>query len=130
MKLMLVKRILLISTLGIVWRTVRRLCILMLRCKGLKGAISIKINATIILTVYFNFHVLFYFIFPVLESQQAIGDVLCLEQTTELIHIFELWQLQFFQILSPTKCACYSCSYHIAISYIPSILLLIICSVF
>ena len=42
------------------------------------------------LTVYFNFHVLFYFIFPVLESQQAIGDVLCLEQTTELIHIFEL----------------------------------------
>ena len=89
MKLMLVKQILLISTLGIVWRTVRRLCILMLSCKGLKGAISIKINATI-QTVYFNFHVLFYFIFPVLESQQAIGDVLCLEQTTELIHIYEL----------------------------------------
>ena len=86
MKLMLVKQILLISTLGIVWRTVRRLCILMLSCKGLKGAISIKINATINSV----FHVLFYFIFPVLESQQAIGDVLCLEQTTELIHIYEL----------------------------------------
>ena len=89
MKLMLVKQILLISTLGIVWRTVRRLCIHMLRCKGLKGAISIKINATINSVFQFSFF-LFYFIFPVLESQQAIGDVLCLEQTTELIHIYEL----------------------------------------
>ena len=61
----------------------------MLRCKGLKGAISIKINATINSVFQFSFF-LFYFIFPVLESQQAIGDVLCLEQTTELIHIYEL----------------------------------------
>ena len=35
-KLMIVKQILLVSTLGNVWRTVWRICILMLGCKGLK----------------------------------------------------------------------------------------------
>lgn len=61
MKLMLVKQILHISTLGIVWRTVRRFCILMLSCKGLKGAISIKINATINSVFQFSCFVLLYF---------------------------------------------------------------------
>ena len=34
-KLVIVKQILLVSTLGNVWRTVWRICILMLGCKGL-----------------------------------------------------------------------------------------------
>ena len=50
----IVKQILLVSTLDNVWRTVQRICILMLECKGLKVLFIIFPNIHFVSSVYQN----------------------------------------------------------------------------